>query len=158
MLITELDSPWTTTGPSLELPLLRCTRPQHEQWYEAPATWVREGTIWLMYSRCNTGPDYEMMLAYCKTYDDVMDTSSWHHFSQEPVIVDNGGDDTGPGHNGWFSSPDGSQTWIVYHGTAVNETGRSSRVMQIPFDGDGNPMISEPPSIDKALREPSAVE
>lgn len=156
MLLTELDSPWTTTGPSLELPLLKCTRPGKEQWYEAPATWVRADMIWLMYSRCNTGPDYELMLAYCNAAEDVMNEACWHHFSEGPVIVGNGGDDRGPGHNGWFSSPDGTQTWIVYHGTAVNETGRSSRVMQIPFDESGWPHIPQPPPIKEYLTEPSS--
>ena len=76
MLLTELASPWNTTGPSLALPLLKCTKPGKEQWYEAPATWVQAGKVWLMYSRCNTGPDYELMLAYCADTDDVMDSAS----------------------------------------------------------------------------------
>ena len=33
-----------------------------------------------------------------------------------------------------FSSPDGAEIWLVYHGTAVNEKGRSSRAMRIPFN------------------------
>jgi hypothetical protein len=94
----------------------------------------------------NTGPDYEMMLAYCKAGDDVMSNASWAHYSEKPVVVGNGVDDSGPGHNGWFSSPDGThvgsyahshttshtlphshthtdlQTWVVYHGTAANES------------------------------------
>ena len=116
---------------------------------------MQAGKIWLMYSRCNTGPNYEMMLAYCDVHAVVMSSGSWRHFSNKPVIVGNGGDDTGPGHNGWFSSPDGTQTWIVYHGTAVNESGRSSRAMQIPFNSSGWPVISRPPPISQRLHEPS---
>ena len=161
MWLTELETPWSTTreqGGSLALPLLKCTRPTHEQWYEAPATLVRKGKIWLMYSRCNTGPDYELMLAYVGISDDVTNASHWKHYSTEPVIVGNGGDCTGPGHNGWFTSPDGEETWLVYHCTAINEPGRSSRAMKLSFDDEGWPVFPSnhhtPPLSDK-LPEPS---
>ena len=66
----------------------------------------------------------------------------------------NGGDDRGPGHNGWFSSPTGSETWIVYHGTAANESARSSRAMRIPFNGSGWPVVPRPPPLGARLAEP----
>lgn len=154
MWLTELTKPWETIGPSLQLPCIKCPLPGN-QWYEAPATWVKGDKIWLMYSRCNTGPHYEIMLAYCDTNDDVMEVSSWHHFSDEPVVRGNGGDTTGPGHSGWFSSPSGGQTWIVYHGTAVGESGRSSRVMEIPFNSTGWPVFPPTlPPLGKELPEP----
>ena len=154
MWLTELQSPWATTGPSLELPLLKCPLAGN-QWYEAPATWVQAGKIWLMYSRCNTGPNYRMNLAYCDVRDDLMQAGSWRHFNGgKPVIVGNGGDDRGPGHNGWFSSPTGSETWIVYHGTAANESARSSRAMRIPFNGSGWPVVPRPPPLGARLAEP----
>jgi hypothetical protein len=145
---------WSTTSASLELPLMKCPK-QHpiEQWYEAPETWVHAGKVWLMYSRCTTGPDYELMLAFCDLEDDVMASASTRHFSTEPVIV---GDDAGPGHNGWFASPDGVENWLVYHGTAVNESGRSSRAMRTPFNSSGWPVISQPPPITHKLPQPSS--
>jgi GH43 family beta-xylosidase len=154
MWLTELAKPWATIGPSLQLPCIKCPLPGN-QWFEAPATWVRGDKIWLMYSRCNTGPNYEIMLAYCDTSDDVMQASSWHHFSDEPVVRGNGGDTTGPGHSGWFSSPSGAQTWIVYHGTAVGESGRSSRAMEVPFNSTGWPIFPSIPPLGKELPEPS---
>lgn len=155
MWLTELASPWATTGPSLELPCRKCPL-AGEQWYEAPATWVRGDKIWLMYSRCSTGPNYELMLAYCETSANVMDAASWKHISDEPVIVGNGGDTTGPGHSGWFRSPSGEETWIVYHATAVNESGRSSRAMRIPFNSSGWPAIPKTtPPVGEELLEPS---
>ena len=155
MWLTELANPWTTTGPSLQLPCIKCPLPGN-QWYEAPATWVRGGKIWPMYSRCNTGSNYELMLAYCSTTDDVMLPSSWRHYSDKPVITGNGGDTIGPGHNGWFGSPSGEETWIVYHGTAVNESARSSRAMEIPFNSTGWPEFpAETPPIGQELPEPS---
>ena len=154
MWLTELQMPWATVGPSAQLPCIKCPLAGN-QWYEAPAAWVRGDKIWLMYSRCNTGPNYELMLAYCETSADVMDPSSWTHFSDQPVIVGNGGDTRGPGHNGWFSSPSEEETWIVYHGTAVNESGRSSRAMEIPFNSSGWPVIPKTtPAVGKELAEP----
>lgn len=153
MTLTRLVTPWTVGGASVDLPLIKCPL-QQNQWYEAPATWVVGNTIWLMYSRCNTGPNYELMLAYCNTTDDVLNASSWHMFKQDPVIVGNGGDDTGPGHNGWFYSPDRAETWIVYHGT-VGEQGRSSRAMRVRFDSAGQPSFDVPPPIGQQIPEPS---
>ena len=144
MFLAELASPWQLVAGAapLELPLRKCEKPGVEQWYEAPATWVQAGRVWLMYSRCNTGPDYELMLAYADVASDPLRADSWRHFSDRPVIVGNGGDDTGPGHSGWFASPDGAQTWLVYHGTAIGERGRSSRAMRLPFNSSGWPVFS----------------
>ena len=155
MLLAELASPWRVAGPVLELPLFKCQKPGLQQWYEAPATWVQAGRVWLMYSRCNTGPDYEVMLAYAELDADLLSADSWRHFSDRPVIVGNGGDDTGPGHNGWFASPDGSQTWLVYHATAVGERGRSSRAMRLPFNSTGWPIFSTTPAVGTSLLGPT---
>ena len=91
----------------------------------------------------------------CDVDDGVTQAGSWRHFNGgKPVIIGNGGDDRGPGHNGWFSSPTGSETWIVYHGTAANESARSSRAMRIPFNGSGWPVVPRPPPLGARLAEP----
>ena len=156
MTLRKLASPWKvdTTVTPVDLPLLKCPRPGN-QWYEAPATLVREGTVWLMYSRCNTGPNYEVMLASCALKDGILNASAWKMASARPVIVGNGGDDTGPGHSGWFASPDGKETWVVYHGSAVGERGRSSRAMRVTFDTQGVPTFAQPPPVGQQCLEPS---
>ena len=89
MTLTKLANPWTTIGASLELPLLKCTEPELEQWHEAPATYVRHNRIWLMYSRCNTGPHYELMLAYCDGCSllEAPQRGPCHYGSQSVVVL-----------------------------------------------------------------------
>lgn len=41
-------------------------------------------------------------------------TSAASWIKSGPVFTSADGD-YGPGHNGWFLSPDGTETWIVYH-------------------------------------------
>ena len=100
MTITELKTP----GASLELAVIKCPLPTQvgDQWYEAPATRAQAGQIWLMFSRCNTGPNYQLMLAYCDVDADVINGAPWKDYSTDPVITGNGGDDTGPGLNCWY--------------------------------------------------------
>ena len=53
----------------------------------------------------------------------------------------------GPGHNGFFRSPDGTEDWIVYHGKETDEytyAGRSTRAQKIAWRADGTPDFGRP--------------
>jgi len=83
----------------------------------------RNGKTFIVCSagHCPT-PDYKLgMLTYNGT-GDPLDSASWVK-SPNPVFQrSNANGVYGPGHNGFFKSPDGTEDWIVYHahfGTAV---------------------------------------
>jgi len=42
----------------------------------------------------------------------------------------------GPGHNSFVKSPDGSETWIVYHAWQPDRTGRRMCIDRLRWDGD----------------------
>ena len=53
-----------------------------------------------------------------------------------------------PGSNDFFTSPNGTQTWIAYHArtdcSQIAWTGRRTRAQQISWDGNGNPVFPQP--------------
>jgi hypothetical protein len=53
----------------------------------------------------------------------------------------------GPGSNGFFKSPNGTEDWIVYHGKNTSEytyDGRTTRAQKIQWNGDGTPNLGAP--------------
>ena len=54
----------------------------------------------------------------------------------------------GPGHNGFFKSPDGTEDWIVYHANdQVSDgcdNGRTTRVQKFTWNEDGTPNFGVP--------------
>lgn len=64
----------------------------------------------------------------------------------------------GPGHNGFFKSPDGLEDWIVYHGktsSAYTYAGRTTRAQKISWNANGTPHFGRPYSLSTALTPPS---
>jgi GH43 family beta-xylosidase len=49
----------------------------------------------------------------------------------------------GPGHNSFFKSPDGKESWIIYHAKSSFNQGcedrRSIRMQKFSFEADGSP-------------------
>jgi GH43 family beta-xylosidase len=83
------------------------------------------------------------------TGGDVTNPKSWTK-SPAPVFSRYSGPDGnvyGPGHNGFFTSPDGKENWIVYHGKETSEytySGRSTRAQKFGWRADGTPDFGRP--------------
>lgn len=145
--ISEMSNPWTITGPRMVL-----TRPTYD--WEQSGRKVTEGAqilknngkIFVIYSGsyCDT-PDYKLGQLEL-VGDDPMKPESWKK-SPEPVFQTANGV-YAPGHNGFFTSPDGSENWIVYHGNSSPEHGcsatRSVRAQKFIWNADGSPNFGEP--------------
>ncbi|SFG08912.1 Alpha-L-arabinofuranosidase B (ABFB) domain-containing protein [Streptomyces mirabilis] len=54
----------------------------------------------------------------------------------------------GPGHNGFFTSPDGTENWIVYHANSSSGggcgNGRTTRTQKFTWNADGTPNFGTP--------------
>ena len=64
----------------------------------------------------------------------------------------------GPGHNGFFKSPDGTEDWIVYHAIDTSGGGwsrRSIRAQRFGWNADGSPRFGEPVGLGVPVVEPS---
>ncbi|WWD07588.1 hypothetical protein V865_005689 [Kwoniella europaea PYCC6329] len=83
---------------------------------EGPQAFSWAGQTYITYSAsfCST-PDYSLGLLHL-TGDDPMDAALWTKKTDAPVFKSGNGE-YGPGHNGMFISPDGTELWNVYHAT-----------------------------------------
>jgi GH43 family beta-xylosidase len=154
--IARMENPWTLIGASVELPAygFGC-----EEVREGPVVLRRNGRLFLTYSACDTGkPDYKLGMLIADEMTDVMNPASW---LQHPEPVFGRNDDAsvyGPGHHGFFMSPDGTEDWIVYHGKNSSEytyRGRTTRAQKFTWNPDGTPNFGKPLPLSAVLAEPS---
>ena len=154
--VQQLSDPWTTTGRRTQVPADGFGCPDIR---EGPTTLVRDGRVFLFYSACDTGnANYAVGLLIAKVDDDLLDAASWH---QHPTPVLRRSDRNGvygPGHNGFFRSPDGTQDWIVYAAKTVatfTYAHRTPRAQRMSWSPDGLPVIGEPLPLDADIPVPS---
>jgi GH43 family beta-xylosidase len=124
--IAALANPWTITGdrtllstPTDPWELNSGSVPVKVN--ESPEPLLHGGKVWVTYSGsgCWT-PDYALGLLSAPAGSDLLDATSWTKSSQ-PVFRSNPAADIyGPASNGFFTSPDGRQTWTAFH--AVNDS------------------------------------
>lgn len=158
--ITEMENPWTLKEGS---PKVVITRPELE--WETSGRKVTEGAeilkhkdrTFLIYSAsfCNT-PDYKLGMKELVGRD-PLNPEHWKQYD-EPVFQ-RGNGVFGPGHNGFFVSPDGTEDWIVYHGNSKEEYGcgstRSVRAQQFTWTDDGLPNFGDPIPEGEPVKMPS---
>jgi len=156
--ISKMSNPWTVTGEKVMI-----SHPQYEWEFsgmkvnEGPEIIKRNGKTYMVYSAsfCNT-PDYKLGLIEL-TGSDPLKPESWHKFDKPVFSKANGV--YGPGHNGFFKSPDGSEDWLIYHGNASELEGcsstRSLRAQKFSWNDDGTPNFGEPVAAGKPVVSPS---
>jgi len=158
--IRPLSNPWTASGTRHRL-----SNPTYG--WETVGGAVNEGAEVLQHngktfivfsaSHCST-PDYKLGLL---TYNggDPLNESSWVK-SANPVFVRNDANRVfGPGHNGFFKSPDGTEDWIVYHANDSASGGcdmnRTTRAQKFTWNADGTPNFGTPVALGTQLPVPS---
>ncbi|MCD0446651.1 family 43 glycosylhydrolase [Glycomyces sp. A-F 0318] len=156
--IAEMSNPWTVTGshstisrPSLSWETVGA------RVNEAPAVLQHDGDTFITFSAssCNT-PDYKLGLL---TYNggNPLSASSWN--KRSTPVFQQGNGVYGPAHNGFFTSPDGTEHWLVYHGNPGSSDGcgstRQTRVQEFTFNADGTPNFGSPIASGVAFPAPS---
>lgn len=156
--IVAMSNPWTIQGDPTVI-----TRPRLD--WERVGTYVNEGPeaiihnghVFITYSAssCDT-PDYKLGLLEL-TGNDPLDPNAWTK-SQQPVFSQANGV-YGPGHNGFFKSPDGTEDWLAYHGNAHATDGCSSsralRAQPFSWGSDGRPVFGQPVASGQPISVPS---
>jgi GH43 family beta-xylosidase len=108
-------------------------------------------------SHCST-PDCKLgMLTY--NGGDPLDSSSWVK-SPNPVFQrSNANGVHGPGHNGFFKSPDGTEDWMVHHANSSASGGcdmnRPTRAQTFTWNADGTPDFGTPVPLGVTSTAPS---
>ena len=158
--IAPMSNPWTISGSRV---LLAQSAYDWERSggnvTEGPVALQHEGKTFIIYSasHCVTD-DYKLgMLTY--NGGDVLDTQSWDK-SPQPVFQRSDENSVfGPGHNGFFKSPDGKEDWIVYHANQNAGDGcvgkRTTRVQKFTWNADGTPNFGTPVALTMDIPNPS---
>ncbi|QHC64281.1 family 43 glycosylhydrolase [Rathayibacter festucae] len=146
--IARMSDPWTAVGP------LNVLSEPVEPWEtigmpvnEGPIPLQKDGRTWIVYSASFCGTeDYQLgTLEYDGTGDPVL-ASSWTK-SDGPVFSKANGE-YGTGHNDFFDSPDGTETWNLYHANPGPNDGcsrqRSARAHVVDWTADGEPDFGTP--------------
>lgn len=135
-------------------------------WVEAPEPLVRGGRVFVAYSAGHTAtPHYYVGLMTLAPGGDPMDPGAWTK-RREPILrpVDGpGGGAYTTGHNGFTTSPDGREHWIVYHakdalvweGVSTEHRARTARAQPFAWAADGTPVFGPAVPSGVPLRKPS---
>ena len=158
--IVAMKDPWTITGEAVMI-----VKPTYE-WEtsggtvtEGPVALRHDGRTFIIYSASACwGPNYALGMLTL-TGPDPMQAESW---TKNPTPVFQRSNDNkvfGPGHNTFFTSPDGKEDWIVYHANRSFSGGcdmfRSPRIQKFAWNPDGTPSFGVPVSAKTELAVPS---
>ena len=158
--VAKLTNPWTVAGYGT-----RITYPTYD-WEkvggntdEGPYILQNGGKTFLTFSAasCNT-PDYKLG-QLTLTGSDPMSASSWTKKSTPIFQRSDANGVFGPGHHSFFTSPDGTETWIAYHANDFANQGcastRTTRIKKVSFNSDGSPNLGTPDNLSTALTAPA---
>ena len=111
--------------------------------YSASACWDDNYSLGLLMAR--PGADPLRASAWVKSLESVLHPSAAHGV-------------WGTGHNGFTTSPDGHESWIIYHARAAADgkcEDRSSRAQRFGWRADGAPDFSVPAALATPIAVPS---
>jgi len=154
--IARLANPWTLLGNGTVIPAsgFGC-----DEVREGPQVLFHGDRLFLVYSACDTGkPDYKLGMLIAETNSDLMNSQSWKQYPKPVFERSDQNGVFGPGHNGFFRSPDGTEDWMVYHAKTnsfYTYAGRETRAQRFYWNADGTPNFGEPLSLSTVLDEPS---
>jgi GH43 family beta-xylosidase len=147
--------PWERVGDLLKRPAM-----PHVNVNEGPEILKHAGDIFLVYSGSACWTDYyELGVVRAKTGANLLDPAAWTKYDRAFFKQKPEAGVFGPGHNGFFKSPDGKEDWIVYHANAESQQGcgrsRSPRIQPFTWNADGTPNFGEPVSTQAVIPKPS---
>lgn len=136
-----------------------------DQKWEQSGTPVNEGPVALYYggkTYIAYSANYCWKPEYCiglLTWDGKSDpaaASSWT--KSNDCVFSSANGNFGTGHNSFFTSPDGSETWLAYHATSIStgncDDARYTMVQQLSANADGSPNFGVPGALSVEYSEP----
>jgi GH43 family beta-xylosidase len=149
------EYPWEHVGDLPERPAV-----PHVDVNEGPEILTHGNRIFLVYSGSACWTDYyELGVVEATSGTDLLSLASWTKFDHAFFKQDREHHVFGPGHNGFFRSPDGTEDWIIYHANSASGQGcgehRSPRIQKFIWNADGTPDFGKPVATDTELAKPS---
>ena len=149
--IAPMVTPWQA-DTDRRVVLAEATEVWERTWVEAPQALVRDGKVFVVYSAGHSGtPHYVLGLLEHKG-GEILNSENWVKHPK-PVFVPHvsvEGSVFTVGHNGFTTSPDGKEDWIVYHAKdwrgLENEgfSGRTVRAQKFTWDAESRPVFGLP--------------
>ncbi|HTI94066.1 MAG TPA: family 43 glycosylhydrolase [Puia sp.] len=169
--IARLSNPWTVEGPRVRISrpeypwekygdMHTPGEPAHIDVNEGPQFLQHGGDLFVVYSASACWTDtYALGLLRLVQGGDPMDPAAWKK-SGKPVFQQSPENGVyGTGHNSFFLSPDGKESWILYHANSNPGEGcgprRSSRAQPFSWEADGTPDFGQPVRQGVAIPVPS---
>lgn len=160
LVIAPMSNPYTVSGALsiISTPTYSWER-QGAPVNEGPEPLYHDGKTFIVYSAsfCATA-DYKLGRLEL-TGSGPLSAASW---TKKPTPVfqrDDAAGGYGPGHNGFFTSPDGTENWIVYHANGSPGEGctnaRTTRAQKFTWNSDGTPDFGTPVALGTPLAGPS---
>ena len=165
LVISLMKNPWTLAGKQVVIakPDKIWEKFGGREILEGPQFLTNNtGKVFIIYSASACWADeYSLGMLTANDKADLLNQTSWVK-SAEPVFKQSAAHHVyAPGHNSFFTSPDGKEHWILYHANTGAGQGcdhrRSPRMQPFQWKKDGTPDFGEPVHADSVLRAPSTV-
>jgi GH43 family beta-xylosidase len=156
--IAQMSNPWTITGSKVVISQPSFSwETQGGNTNEAPEVLQRNGQTHIVYSASSCNTQYYKLGLLTLTGSNPLSASSWTKAANPVFQAANGV--YGPGHNGFFKSPNGTEDWLVYHGNATSSQGcgdtRSTRAQRFTWNSNNTPNFGSPVSTSTSLAVPA---
>ena len=88
-----------------------------------------------------------------------LEARSWAKIDHPFLSTDPASQAFGPGHNGFFKSPNGQEDWIIYHANPASGEGcgnlRSPRIQKFAWNALGRPHFGAPVPLGTPQEKPA---
>lgn len=164
--MAHLSNPWTIDSPRTLVS--KPTYPwemhgdlpgRHVDVNEGPEFLQHGKKMFLIFSASGCWTDfYSLGALEAKAGKDPLKAGTWKKLDHPFLSTDPAAQAFGPGHNGFFQSPDGKQDWIIYHANPAPGEGcenhRSPRIQRFTWNPDGTPNFGKPATLSQPMAKP----
>lgn len=133
--------------------------PPHVSVNEGPEILVNGDHTFLIYSASGCWTDFYALGMLTLKGKNILCAKSWEK-AKQPVFKQSPENGVyAPGHNSFFTSPDGKENWILYHANSEPGQGcgsfRSPRAQKFTWNKDGSPNFGKPLKTNTIINIPS---
>jgi GH43 family beta-xylosidase len=167
LFIAHMSNPWTIDSPRT---LISSPTYPWEEHGDLPGRHVNvnEGPefishgqkMFIVFSASGCWTDFYTLGVLEANLDaDPLDAKSWTKIDHPFLSTDSSSRVFGPGHNGFFQSPNGREDWIIYHANPDPGDGcnnfRSPRIQRFTWNPDDTPNFGQPVPLTQPLEKPA---